>query len=244
MEKKSTPPPRKGSKPISDSSSKGKSNRTILWIGIAAAGVLVVALIVVAVGGRGGGQTSEPGVTVAEQIGQPVDRRVMGDPAAPVLIEAYEDYQCPHCQRFNTALEDTIRNDLVAPGKARYEYKNRFVISVDSMFAAAAAECAADQGMFWEYHDQLFSNLERNPRFINEDNLKSIARDLGLDTGTFDRCLDTREHYPELEREDNEAANKGINATPTIFINGVRYEGPFDPTEFKAAVEAALQAES
>ena len=246
MTKKDAPSgSRKSSRPISDKSAKRGGNRTILWIAIAVAAVLVVALIAVAVLNQPKTSTSvEPGVSVSERVNQPVVRKIIGDPASPVLIEVYEDFQCPHCQRFNADMEDIILDDLVAPGIARYSFHHRFVIGPDSLTAGMATECAADQGMFWEYHDALFIAVVNDSRAVAVGNLKDLAEDLGLDSGQFNRCIDSKEHYDEVVRADTDASDQGINSTPTVLINGEVYQGAFEPGEFKAAVEAAAEANS
>jgi protein-disulfide isomerase len=246
MAKKSpTSTPRKSSKPLSEKETKRSSNRTILWIAIAAAAVLVVALILVAVINQPKASTSaDPGVSVSERVNQPVDRKTIGNPESPVLIEVYEDFQCPHCQRFNADMEDTILDELVAPGIARYSYKHRFVIGPDSLTAGMATECAADQGMFWEYHDALFAAIVNDSRAVATGNLKDLAESLGMDTAQFNRCMDSKEHYDLVVRADIEAGEQGINSTPTVLINGERYQGAFEPEAFKAAVQAAAEANS
>ena len=246
MAQNDTQPQRKGSKPISETSASGGGSRRVLWIVVGVAIALIVLLAAVALLNNGDSNSSTPevatGQTVAERVGQPVDRRVVGDPAAPVLIEAYEDVQCPHCQRYTEALEDTILDELVAQGIARYEYKHRFVIGADSITAGTAMECAADQGLFWEYHNALFAAAPNNASAVQAASLKRLAADTGLDTDEFDQCFDSRKHYEKMLREDNEARDRNVDATPTIFINGVKYQGDFAPEPFIAAVKAAATA--
>ncbi len=237
-------PALKGSKPIGESGSvSGSGNRRLLWIVIGAAvGLIILLALVALLSGGNDTKTADDGTetSMAETIGQPVDGRLMGDPNAPVLIEAYEDFLCPHCQLYNAALGETIKNDLVATGIARYEFKHRFVINEGSITIGAATECAVDQGMFWEYHDALFVEIENNASAGLPAGLKRVAADVGLDENTFERCLDSREHYEQMLREDNNAArDRDVNSTPTIFINGTQFRGEFEPEVFKAAVEAA-----
>ena len=236
---------RKRSKPISDKPAKRGGNRTLLLVAVVAAAVLVVGLIAVAVLNQPKTSTAAvPGVSVSERVNQPVDRKIIGAPDAPVLIEVFEDFQCPHCQRFNADMEDTILDDIVAPGIARYSFNHRFVIGPDSLTAGLATECAADQEMFWEYHNALFIAIVNDNRAVAVNNLKGLAEDLGLDTKQFNRCMDSKEHYDEIVRADVDASDRGINSTPTVLINGEVYEGAFEPVEFKAAVEAAVEVNS
>jgi protein-disulfide isomerase len=235
-----SPAPRKGSKPISEAEAKQQASRRWLWV-VAGAGValLVLLAVVALLNSRQPEPTVAAGSSIAAALGQPVNGRVLGDPNAPVAIVAYEDFQCPHCQDFSSALEKTIREELVKPGIARFEFKHRFVISNDSMVAAMAAECAADQGRFWEYHDVLLAALRRDPRAVQISDFEQLAADIGLDTAAFDTCLESQKHKEAMLREDIEARDRGVNSTPTIFINDVKYEGAFAAEAFKAAVEQA-----
>jgi trehalose-6-phosphate synthase len=87
----------------------------------------------------------------------------------------------------------------------------------------------------------LFAALKRNPRANQISDFEKLAVQIGLDSGTFNRCLESQQHKEALLREDIQARDDGINATPTVLINGQRYQGRFDPAEFRAAVEQALQ---
>jgi len=238
-----SPPTFKGSKPITATATARRGLPGWVWIAVGAGLALLVILATVALLANRPRTTTSPGSTVAEQLGQPVERRTMGRSDAPVTVVAYEDFQCPACQDFSLALEGTIR-ELVAAGTMRFEFKPRFVIGPESVTAMMAAECAADQGRFWEYHDALFAALRRNPRANQISDFEKLAAQIGLDSATFNRCLQSQQHKEALLREDIQARDDGINATPTVFINGRRYQGRFDPAEFRAAVEQAQREAS
>jgi protein-disulfide isomerase len=92
--------------------------------------------------------------------------------------------------------------------------------------AGEAAECADDQGKFWEYHDLLYANQSA----IDVVSLKSYAAQLGLDTATFDACLDGGEKAAELAKDKQEGTSYGVSGTPAFFINGRLVSGalPFE----------------
>jgi protein-disulfide isomerase len=167
------------------------------------------------------------------------DITALGKASAPVLVETYEDFLCPHCADFTAEL-GPILHELADAGLVRWEYKYRVISGTDSVNADLAAECAANQGRFWEYHEELFRRfMAQGKEAVFPKNLKQLAADLNLDTRTFDKCLDTRQPLEKLKKIDSEAAARGVNGTPTIFINGKLYSGARDPDTFRAALEDA-----
>ncbi len=239
MSKKSSRRSRKGS---TKATAKKKQNRTIFWIAIGAGVLLILALGIIGYISSQKNKAPANAVTaIDERVGQPVDRTTIGDPNAPVLVETYEDFLCPHCADFTFELGPVLL-DLVKAGTVRWEYKYRVIGGSDSLTANMAAECAADQGKFWEYHEEIFRQYTDNGKVaIFPSNLKKMAADMGLDTKQFNQCLDSKQHLKEIQKIDQEAAARGVNGTPTIFINGQRYEGSRTPEAFKAAIEAAAQ---
>ncbi len=237
MAKKSSPQrSRKGSK---KSGSKKKQNRTIFWIAIGLGLALVIILAAVGFISSRPGKSADAGFD--ERVGQPVDRTAIGDPNAPVLVETYEDFLCPHCADFTAELGPVLM-DFVRDGTVRWAYKYRVIGGSDSLTANMAAECAADQGKFWPYHEELFRRIQEKGKIaVFPNSLKKLAADLGLDAAQFNQCLDSKQHLKEIQKIDQAAAARGVNGTPTIFINGQRYDGSRSPEAFKAVIEAAAQ---
>lgn len=102
--------------------------------------------------------------------------------------------------------------------------------------AAEASECADDQGKFWEYHDLLFANQSA----LDVASLKSYAAQLGLDTATFDQCLDGGEKTAEWQKDEEDGTSYGVTGTPAFFINGVQVIGAQPFSVFQQAIDAAL----
>lgn len=177
---------------------------------------------------------------------------VLGNEDAAVTVIVYADYQCPFCGKFFTESEGKIRSDYVNAGKVKLVHRNytfidRFpgVTGDESHLAAEAAECARDQGKFWDYHDALYveenKDAKENNGNLNKALFLRLAQNLSLDSGTFEKCIDTRK-YKDLIERDSEAANAvGVESTPTVFINGVEIRGAQPYDKFKAAIDRALQ---
>src|SRR5207302_525955 len=94
----------------------------------------------------------------------------LGSDSAPIEIVEYSDFECPFCASFATVQMPAIREQLIATGKVRWRYRDFPLPSHQySRYAALAAQCAGEQGKFWEMHDQLFTNHQwaqtgKNPR--------------------------------------------------------------------------------
>lgn len=167
------------------------------------------------------------------------DDAVLGDPNAPVTIIEFSDYQCPFCQRFWSESLPLIKKNYIETGKAKLVYRD-FPLGFHqyAQKAAEAAECAGDQGKYWEMHDTLFANI--NSLTIND--LKGYAADLGLNTADFNKCLDTGKYTSEVQADLADGSAAGVSGTPSFFINGVQIVGAQPYSAFQQAIEAALAA--
>lgn len=153
----------------------------------------------------------------------------IGRDDAPVKIVTYEDFQCPFCLVFTAEQEPEIISELVKTGEVQLEYRHLPIFRQESVDAAVASQCAADQDKFWQYSNQLFlvqakaGQVEKeksNVGRFSEDNLKKFAGDLGLDQAKFDQCFDSREHLDMVTDQQREANQLGITGTPGFVVNG------------------------
>ena len=137
-------------------------------------------------------------------------------------------------------MEPTLIKDYVDSGKVTIVYKHSAFLGQESVWAAQAAECAADQGKFWQYHDTLFLNQHgENQGAFSRDRLKQIAKDLGLDTAKFNQCLDSGQHDTDVKNSSDSATALGFPGTPAFLLNGQKYSYT-NYNSLKAAIEAAL----
>lgn len=144
--------------------------------------------------------------------------RLADDPAkgpegAPVTITEFGDFGCPSCRWWH---QNRIFDRIIEQygEQVRIVWRDLPVITPQSPKAAQAAQCAHDQGRFWEYHDMLFERGRLSAR-----DLKEYASELGLDTETFEGCLDSGRHEETVERDMREAFRLGFRGTPSFIIN-------------------------
>lgn len=151
---------------------------------------------------------------------QPIDN-AMGDPAAPVKVEEFADFQCPACGRYAQTIEPRIINEYVAAGKVYYRFNPFSFLGQESFDAAQAAYCAMEQGKFWEYHDILFANQTgENIGDFSIERLQAFANKLKLDTNAFNSCLSSNKYREKLNEDKNAGLKLGVTSTPSFIVNG------------------------
>ncbi|MDW8293605.1 MAG: DsbA family protein [Anaerolineae bacterium] len=165
-----------------------------------------------------------------------------GQESAPVLIVEYSDFECGFCRRFYEETFPRIVQDYVNTGKVRFVYKHFPVLRETSSLKAEAAECAADQGRFWEFHNALFS--DRVPlgadRGVVEQALEQVARELNMNVEAFAACLKNGSTRARVAEDFGEAQEFGVRGTPSFLINGEPLVGAQPYIAFQRAIEKAL----
>jgi protein-disulfide isomerase len=212
--------------------------RRLMWVAGAAA-VAAVAILIVA-GGilRDGGEVQT--ASTAQREG-----RVLGETSAPVIITAWEDFQCPVCKAANSGVLASIIAEYVDTGKAQLHYRYFSFLGDESVRAAEAAEAAAEQGKFWDYHDALFTYQGReNSGALSDERLGQLAELVGLDLAQFEESLDSGEYEGVVESELDEGRDRGVTGTPTFFVNGERVEDWRDLDAFRALIDSFLPTSS
>ncbi len=149
------------------------------------------------------------------------DDPYIGSINAPVTIVEYGDFGCPACRGWHNAgiLE---RVQATYGDQVRFVWRDFPVITAQSPKAAEAAQCAYDQGYFWEYHDLLFERASS----LRAEDLKSYALELGLDTTTFNLCLDSGQHRATVDKDLQDAYQRRFRGTPSFLVNDQPLVGP------------------
>jgi len=180
--------------------------------------------------GEGGGGGSAAGSAADDPSWGPAD--------APVTIEEFGDFQCPYCARFATQTLPKIKETYA--GKVRFVFRD-FPLTAIHQFAqkaTEAAQCAHEQGRFWEYHDLLFTNQQA----LTAEDLKRYAQQVGMDAGKFSDCLDSGKNAREVMLDLQDGKRAGVSGTPAFLINGLLMSGAQPFEQFQAAIEQALAA--
>ena len=157
-----------------------------------------------------------------------------GPEDAKVTIIEFSDFECPFCGKVAPTVKQ-LKEEY--SDRVRFVYKH-FPLPSHSTApkAAEAAECAGDQGKFWEMHDKMFANQKT----LFPNSLKSYAKEIGLNETAFSNCLDSGVMASRIQSDQQEGNSFGVRATPTFFINNRKIEGAQPLSEFERIIESEL----
>ena len=211
-------------------------------------GISVVAVLVAVVLISSLWQPSNAIVTV-EPFSRPVTAgTTMGDQNAPVVIDVFEDFQCPACALYTEEVEKRIAETYVASGQVyyvfhHYPFLDRYSTEKESHQAANASMCANEQGLFWEYHDLLFANWNgENAGAFKDSRLMAFAKTLELDMDSFTTCFEENQYQVHIQADYELGVEMGASGTPSVFVNRQQVTPGYVPRfeDVQQAVEAAL----
>ena len=165
----------------------------------------------------------------------------LGSDAAPFEVTEYADFECPACAGFAIIQMPTIKEQLIATGKVRWRFRDYpLPMHPFSRLAAHAAQCAGEQGKFWEMHDQLFGNHSWAQTGKNPTGLFSgFAKAAGVDVARYDACMESGRYAARIEFSRHEGEQRLVDGTPTFYLNGAKYMGRNNSDAFKAAIDSA-----
>lgn len=171
-----------------------------------------------------------------------------GNPAAKLTMIMFSDFECPFCGRFARETLPQLEASYVKTGLLALDFRHLpLPIHANALLAATAADCAAQQGKFWEMHGPLFANQKG----LLEGPIEEIAAGIGLDPGTFSKCL-AAGPSTQIEADRAEAKRLGLSATPVFLIGAVTghrqvkvqkvIRGARPLSDFVSAIEGAKSA--
>jgi len=156
------------------------------------------------------------------------------------VIDIYEDFQCPICAQFEKLQGDYIES-LITAKKATVVYHTLSFLGPESVNAANAAACSADQGKFLQYHRALYANQpQENTGVWSTDVLGVLGQAAGIMSKKFTSCVNDMAYQGWVNNVAAAGAKANVNSTPTVFINGkelTRGNAYYDRNQFQAAVE-------
>jgi len=178
------------------------------------------------------------------------DDPIRGNPDAPITIVEFSDYQCPFCARFYAQTLPLLLEEYIDEGKVNLVYRDFPVqrIHPNALAAAAAAECADDQGKYWEYHDTLFEKQNAWAKLDSNSAISTFsqfAAEIELEQQQFDNCLESGKYLEEVQADFSDGKNYQVTGTPGFFIGNedigfVKIIGAKPYDAFKKVIDAQL----
>lgn len=158
-----------------------------------------------------------------------------GPAAAPITIVEFSDFQCPYCAQAAPQIGALQR---LYPQQVKLVFK-QFPLEThpNAGIAAAAALAAQKQGKFWQMHDALFANRTN----LSRANLMALAQANGLDVKRFEEDMDSTGVQESIVRDTQDGDRAGVEGTPTIFINGQKFNGPIEVSALRPILEDTLK---
>lgn len=187
--------------------------------------------------------TAKPGPSATERVN---NDPVLGQPGARVTIVEFSDFQCPFCRKFWRETLPELKKQYIDAGQAKLVYRDFPLTSIHpgSEIAAEAGECADEQGKFWEMHDKIFSEQDKQGidtvQFTAQD-LKKWGKAIGLNPTKFNTCLDAHKYKREVEKDIADGSAAGVDATPTFFVNGLKIRGAQPYNVFVQVIDDELK---
>ncbi len=159
-----------------------------------------------------------------------------GNPDAPVTIVEFADFHCPFCRQVVPTLQQILEK---YGSKVKFAFKN---VPLDDLHPGVrkvheAAQCATEQGKFWEYYDTVYSAES----VAEPAKLKELAQQSGLDFDAFAGCLDAERSRDAVQKDIDEAQRLGITFTPAFFINGRIVSGAQPLENFVRIIDQELK---
>lgn len=211
---------------------------TKIVIGILSATVVIIAGAAFFASKRATQYDSSGDVVVSSPeriLRQNAQNNSSGSDAPEVTVVEFGDFQCPACGALYPVFKQL--KELYADKPVRFVYRHFPLPQHEfASLAANAAEAAAAQGKFWEYHDVLFENQLN----LERADLERYAGELGLNMDEFRSALDEKTHENLVTNDLSDGRALGVASTPTLFINDVQYKGPFTLEALQTAIDSRL----
>lgn len=148
----------------------------------------------------------------------------IGVNSSQINIVEFGDFQCPFCEKFFQESEQQIMQDYVNTGKVKFYFVAIDFLGPDSLTLGQGSWCANEQGKYYEYHNQIYSNQgQENSGWGTPDKVKVLAAGIsGLDTQKFNSCLDSKKYESGVQQLTSFAQKAGVTGTPTSFIGNYK----------------------
>ena len=234
----------------------GRGPNFLSWpflIGVSLLAAVLLALVIVLALRNGDDGGSEIELSIIDQALADLPTEMqngtkLGSDDAPVKLVQFEDFQCPFCLTYTLNFEPFLVEEFVKAGLLQIEFRHYPVVGRESVTAAVAAECAAEQNRMFEYANRLFAKqaedgFRPDQGVFSEESLVELAGDLGLDTEEFAACQARPDALSPVARGQSAAQAYGFRGTPSFVINDLPLQNwPQTVEGWRELIEEAIAA--
>ncbi|WP_019122646.1 DsbA family protein [Brevibacillus massiliensis] len=213
-----------------------KNMKRLVWITCACIAAIIAVIVITQ-------PSSDPVPFAYEKLPR------LGNADAPVKIVEFGDYKCPVCQLFNQQIKPQLMQDYIDKGLVSFYFMNDTFIGPDSYTAALAAQSVFHQSPedFWKFFDAVYQNQgDENTEWATPEFLVELARkeNLPIDYDKLKQDIQNETYGAEVDEHNAYAQKIGVTSTPTLFINGQKFENTFDYNALKTAIDQAVKGGS
>ncbi len=171
-----------------------------------------------------------------DPIAIPIEGSPFKGPAnAKITLVEFSDFQCPYCAQAVGYLNETLK---AFPKDVRLVFKQYpLEMHSNARISSAAALAANAQGKFWEMHDRMYANYKQ----LTRPNILKWAKESGMDMKRFEADLDSPQIKKLVDKDYADGEKAFVEATPTVFVNGKKYQGSLEPSAFKKIIAEELK---
>jgi len=212
---------------------KGTRNLVIIMVSF----IVVVGIVFSLISNRSSTSAAIPASVSADD-----GYGIVLNPNTKPTIDVYIDYQCPVCKTFEI-LNGEYLNEVIAQNKAKVVYHPMTFLGPESILAANAAACAADENEFVAMNLAIFQDQSANENSgkWQGDAMLNIGKSIGINSAKFEKCINDGNYVKWTGNVASASAAANVNGTPTVFVNGKELDRNTeygDPIKFKAALAA------
>jgi protein-disulfide isomerase len=164
------------------------------------------------------------------------DAPMKGNAKARITLVEFADYECPHCKHFQPVLHQILDE---FPNDVKLYFKHYPLPQhTNARLAAEGAVAAQKQGKFWQFQDKLWEHQDE----LSPAEIEKLAKETGLDLAKFRQDLASAAVNAKVDRDRSEGSSIGLQATPTLYIDGREYTDTRDADSLREWIKDALSS--
>lgn len=176
--------------------------------------------------------------SASPSLGEGIQRPWVGQENAPVTIVEFIDFECPNCKRASLAIQEILLDPYLSD-KVKFVFRHFPIVEIhpNAVNAALAAECAFEQGLFWEMHNALFEAQDN----LSIEGIKKASVKAGVNSIQFSECMQSKKYLSVIQNDLQDGLSFGVREAPSFIIRDRILEGAPTADELRRAIQLLLE---